>query len=114
MSDKYSFPFYKYPNPPHNRISPRKLESVYSERIALYYCGKFNLEDKLEKLSVIVLKDEDKTEYKVLYINPDSIHHLRSIKNIDSERYVYISEVTRNSIAEEIKILVAEMEALNE
>lgn len=114
MKDKYIFPFYKYPNPPQNRVSPGKLESVYSERVALYYCGEFNLEDKLEELPVIVLRDGDKTEYKVLYRNPDSIHHLRSIKNINSEIYVHASEPTRNSIVEEIKILVAEMEALNE
>ena len=114
MKDKYIFPFYKYPNPPHNRISPERLESVYSERVALYYCGEFNLEDKLEKLPVIVQRDKDKTEYKVLYKNPNSIHHLRSIKNIDSERYVQTSEPIRNSIAEEIRIFVSKMEALNE
>lgn len=114
MKDKYILPHYKYPNPPQNRVSPEKLRSVYSEKVALYFCGIFSLEDKLEKLPVLILRDKDKTEYKVLYKNPNSIHHLRSIKNIDSERYVYIPEVTRNSIVEEIKESVIKMEALNE
>lgn len=113
MKDKYILPFYKYPNPPHNRVSPKKLNKVYSEKVALYYCGEFNLEDNLEKLPIIVLRDKDKIEYKILYRNPDSIHHLRIIKNVNSIEYAE-SEIGRDFIVQEIKELLKTLEAKNE
>lgn len=108
MADKYNFPFYKYPFPPHHRISFEKLQKVYTPKFALWYCGQFNLEDKLENFPILIERIED--DYGIFYNNPYSIHHLEKIQYIDCEEYVQISEETRNLIAENIKKQIKQME----
>ena len=111
MSDKYNFPFYIFPKPPRTRVSPRTLEKVYTEKKALFFCGKFNLEDKLDDVNAYVLEDRKRENYLVVYENEKSIYHSTILEYVDVENYTTrLKEKGRNYIANLIKNKIKDVE----